>query len=282
MHFTRSNLVFLMLASACLAAEPETAYRAARSVHLSYPAPDAELFYNEMVVDQTTSGTYFMAAGWNSGYFGIQDLGDGRQAAIFSVWDPATGDDPGAVKPEDRVELLHSGPGVRIKRFGGEGTGGQCMMDYKWKPGETNRFLLRGVVEGRKTAYSGYLYLNAQKKWQHLVTFRTRTGGLPLRGLYSFIEDFRRDVKSVGEVRKARYGQGWVKTVKGEWVSLARARFTASGAEWESKENIDAGVANTWFYLATGGDTKRTMDLNTVKERAADTGNGPPIALPGF
>jgi hypothetical protein len=268
-------LMFLTAAGGARAAEP---FQATRSVHLIYPAPDAELVYNEVIVDQSTPGSYFMAVGWNTGYYGIQELGDGKKVAIFSVWDPTKGDDQSTVKVEDRVELLHSDPAVRIKRFGGEGTGGQCMMDYNWKVGETNRFLVRGLVEGNKTAYSGYLYLNDKKSWLHLVTFRTRTGGLPLKGLYSFIEDFRRDGKSVNEVRKARFGHGWVKGLKGEWTPLTKARFTASEADFESKENINAGLADEWFFLATGGDTRQKFELRNM----LDQNKGPSITLPSF
>ena len=37
------------------------------------------------------------------------------------------------------------------------------------------------------------------------------------------------------------------------WHPLHRANFTASGAEWESKDNIDAGTCSAGFYLSTGG-----------------------------
>lgn len=242
--------------------------RAARSVHLGWPAPDAEVFHLAMVVEQSTPGSYFMACGWNTGYFGIQELGDRRKVAIFSVWDPTTGDDPHAVKSEDRVEILHQDPGVRIKRFGGEGTGGQCMTDFDWALGDTNRFLVRGRPDGGKTAYEGWLWNPRTGSWRHLVTFRTRTGGQPLRGLYSFVEDFRRDGRSVDETRQARFGNGWVRTVGGDWVALTRARFTASGAEWEARDNIDAGPGSSsgWFRLATGGDLRRSRELRSVLE----------------
>lgn len=248
------------------AAEPP---RAARSVHLGWQAPEATAFHVEAVVEQTTPGSFFMAAGWDTGYFGIQELGNGKHVAIFSVWDPTAGDDPNAVKTEERVELLHEGPGVRIKRFGGEGTGGQCMTDFAWQVGGTNRFLVIGRPQDQKTAYEGHLYDPAAKAWRHLVTFRTRTGGRPLRGLYSFVEDFRRDGKSVHDLRRARFGHGWVKPVAGgDWQPLLRARFTASGAEWEAKDNIDAGRAGApgWFYLATGGDIRTNTPLRTVME----------------
>ncbi len=248
-------------------------------MHLGWVAPDCQAFYLEMAVDRSSAGSYFMACGWNTGYYGIQELGNGRKVAIFSVWDPSKGDDANAVKLEDRVELLHQGDGVRIRRFGGEGTGGQCMTDFDWKLGGTNRFLVTATVQSHKTAYAGYLWLPDRKEWKHLVTFRTRTGGQPLRGLYSFVEDFRRDGQSVHDVRRARYFNGWVKTTATGWTALAKARFTASGAKWESKENIDAGVEAGQFYLATGGDTKRSRELRSLIELPAAP-TEPPADLP--
>jgi hypothetical protein len=61
------------------------------------------------------------------------------------------------VPDEQRVEVLHQDDDVRIKRFGGEGTGGQCMWPFEWSLKETYRFCLRAVVEGDKTAYAGFL-----------------------------------------------------------------------------------------------------------------------------
>jgi hypothetical protein len=232
-----------------------------------------------------------MACGWSGGYFGIQELRDGKKVAIFSVWDPTKGDDPKAVRPEDRVELLHEGDGVRIKRFGGEGTGGQCMTDFAWRTGEPVRLLVRAELHagadgaaGGKTAYSGWLHDPQAKAWRHLVTFRTRNGGKRLRGLYSFVEDFRRDRTSVGEARRARFGGGWVRAADGAWSPLTSAKFTASRATWEARDNIDAGVNATpadapWYFLATGGATTRTSELGAalppIRAAAAAPGDLP-------
>ncbi len=49
-------------------------FRAARSVHLGFPAPDGELFYQEMVIEKSINGSYFMTARRNTGYFGLQQL----------------------------------------------------------------------------------------------------------------------------------------------------------------------------------------------------------------
>src|SRR6187549_867624 len=81
--------------------------RAARSVHLHFAAADGDLFYNEVTVEQTTGGSYFMACGWNSGYFGMQELrSPAKKVVIFSVWDPTKGDDANKVPLEQRVEVL--------------------------------------------------------------------------------------------------------------------------------------------------------------------------------
>ena len=201
---------------------------ACRSVHLGYPAPEAAAFYNEVAVEASAPGTYFMACGWSRGYFGIQELGNGKKVVLFSVWDPAAGDDPKKVPEGKRVKLLHKGDGVRVGRFGGEGTGGQSFLDHDWKAGTTYRMMVAARADGPdRTAYSGYFYLPDKKRWLHMVTFSTPTKGELLKGCYSFIEDFKRDKVSATKVRKASFGNGWVKDAKGEWEPLLKARFTA-------------------------------------------------------
>jgi hypothetical protein len=241
---------------------------ACRSVHLGYPAPDGTAFYNEVVVEKSAEGTYFCACGFNRGYFGIQELASGKKLVIFSVWDPASGDDPRTVPPEKRVKLLHQGDGVRVGRFGGEGTGGQSFFDYDWKAGERYRFLVTSEPDGKdRTAYTGHFYLPEKKAWKKLVTFSTPSGGKPLGGYYSFVEDFRRNKVSATKVRKAEFGNGWVKTAKGEWVPLDKARFTADS---NPVLNIDAGpVPGTdRFFLATGGGTEnKTTKLREMMKR---------------
>lgn len=267
-----AGVLAIGVSAAIAAAEP----RAARSVHLGYPAPDAAIFTVEMTVLESTPGSYFMAAGWNTGYFGVQELADRRKVVIFSVWDPTEGDDPRAVDAEDRVECLHAAEGTRIKRFGGEGTGGQCMEDLDWKIGAPLRFAVVARIDGEKTAYEGHVQAGIGQPWRHLVTFRTHTGGTPLRGLYSFVEDFRRDGRSVHEVRRARFRDAWVEDLQGVWQPLPRARFTASGAEWEAKESIAAAVEGRTFELATGGDVRTDLSLGAMLEvPVAESGQKP-------
>lgn len=267
MRILRLFLALLLLSCAPVVAlhgDAKLAGIACRSVHLGYPAPEGTAFYNEMTVEKSAVGTYFMACGFSKGYFGIQELANGKKLVLFSVWDPTRGDDPKAVKDEKRVKMLHKGEGVRVGRFGGEGTGGQSFFDYDWKVGQTYRFYVTAKVDGQRTAYAAYFWLPDKKEWKHLVTFSTLTKGQALRGYYSFVEDFRRNRVSTKNVRRATFGGGWVKTLEGQWVALTRARFTADS---NPATNIDAGVRGGAFYLATGGDTKnvatklgKTMD----------------------
>ncbi|MGO8745681.1 MAG: DUF3472 domain-containing protein [Thermoguttaceae bacterium] len=252
--------------------------RAARSVHLGYVALEATAFYTELIVEKSVPGSYFMACGFKHGYFGIQELANKKKVVLFSVWDPTKGDDPNAVATDRRVEVLFKGDDVVVKRFGGEGTGGQSFFNYDWKLGQPYRFLVKATVAEKKTAYAGYFYLPESRTWKHLMTFRTHTGSERLKGLYSFIEDFRRDGKSATETRRAVFGNGWVRTPEGRWEPLLKAHFTASGASWEAKETIDAGVAKTHFYLQTGGDTRTTTALRTLMERPR--GNEVPPQVP--
>lgn len=274
-----SALVSLALA-ATAAGDEKLKGIACRSVHLGYPAPQGVAFYNEMTVEQSADGTYFMACGWGKGYFGIQEKADGKKVVIFSVWDPTAGDDPKKVDPAKQVKALHTGEGVRVGRFGGEGTGGQSFLDYDWKVGEAYRFLVAAKADGAdRTAYAGYFYLPGKKEWKHLVTFSTPVKDELLKGYYSFVEDFRRNKVSTTKVRKASYGNGWVKTAKGEWVALDKARFTADA---NPVTNIDAGVAGGGYFLATGGGTEnKTSKLkDTIAREKSDA--KPPADLPKF
>lgn len=242
---------------------------ACRSVHLWYPAPEATAFYNEVTVEQSADGSYFMVCGFHMGYFGIQELYDGRKVMLFSVWDPGNQNDPNSVKKERKVRVLHHADDVRVKRFGGEGTGGQSFFDFDWKLGDTYRFLVTASKDGERTAFTGWFFLPKEERWKKLVTFSTLAGGGLLKGCYSFVEDFRRNRISATKVRKAQFGAGWVLSTAGEWKPLDTSRFTA---DRNPVLNIDAGPHKDRFFLATGGDTKNaTTELRqTIQAKTAD------------
>ena len=251
---------------------------ACRSVHLAYPAPVAVSFYNEITIEKSAPGTYFMVCGWGKGYFGIQELANGKKLVLFSVWDPGNQDDPKTVKEDLQVKTLHKGEGVRVGRFGGEGTGGQSFFDYDWKIGETYRFLVTAKAVEKRSEYSCYFYIPEKKEWRHLVTFSTPTGGDLLKGDYSFVEDFKRDKVSTTHTRRARFGNGWIETVDGTWQPITRAKFTADA---NPVTNIDAGPDKDSFFLATGGDIEnKTVPLREFMEIEPRTDRKVPEDLP--
>ncbi len=252
--------------------------RACRSVHLQYPAPEAIAFYNEISVDVSVPGTYFCVCGFNKGYYGIQELPNGKKLLIFSVWDPGQQDDPNAVEEDRRVKLLDHDPAVRIGRFGNEGTGGQSFFDYDWKLGETYRFLVTAKPDGDRTAYSAWFFIPEDKAWKRLATFSTLASGTLLKGDYSFVEDFLRNGRSARQPRQAHYGPGWVQTKDGKWHPLETAVFTADNTP---TLNIDAFADAPRFVLATGGDTANEhTKLNDRMTREQNADLKPPADLP--
>ncbi len=281
---TRRFLI-LVLASAALfpllgLADKSLEGRACRSVHLGYSAPEAVAFYNELTVAQSAEGSYFMACGWDRGYFGIQELDKGKKVVIFSVWDTAEGDDPQKVPAEKQVKLVTKGTDVRTGRFGNEGTGGQSFLTYDWKIGDTYRFLVTSAIDpadSKRTVYTGHFFRPENKSWELIASFSCPNGGRNLGGYYSFVEDFRRDRVSLTKTRRANFGNGWVKTPNGEWEAITRARFTGDS---NPAQNIDAGLEKDRFFLATGGKTENsTTKLKERITRTAEPGK-PPVDLP--
>ncbi|MGB0774287.1 MAG: DUF3472 domain-containing protein [Akkermansiaceae bacterium] len=241
----------------------DVAKRQCRSVHLGFKMKEATALYNEIVVEKSIPGTYFCALGFNRGYFGMQELSNGKKVVIFSVWDKSKTDNKHAVDEAQRAKVMERGEGVRTGRFGGEGTGAQSFYDYEWKNGEVVRFLVQAKsIEdgGRKfTDFKGWFYDNARKKWQLMCTLRTPTEGIKLRGAYSFVEDFRRNYKSATFIHKARFQNTWAQLPDGSWKALTMARFTADG---NPSKAIDAGKQGDGFFLQTGGTT--TMKTNKL------------------
>jgi Domain of unknown function (DUF3472)/Domain of unknown function (DUF5077) len=269
--------IALVIGAGSLRADERLEGVACRSVHLHYSAGEGTAFYNEVTVDQSAPGTYFCACGWNKGYFGIQELGNGKKVVIFSVWD-SNQNDPKAVEEDKRVKLLHKDEKVRIGRFGGEGSGGQSFLDYDWKTNVAYRFLVTAKVNGGRTEYSGFFYIPEEKSWKHLVTFSTIAGGKELGGYYSFVEDFKRDRVSATKVRRADFTNVWVKTTKGEWEAVTKAKFTA---DRNLVVNINAAVKDDHFFLATGGETEnRDVKLGESMRLAAETKRTAPEGLP--
>lgn len=271
----------LSLALLLVPADESLKDKACRSVHLGYPGKNASAFYNEVTVRKSAPGTYFCAIGWDKGYFGIQELGNGKHLAIFSVWDDDKENDPKAVPDEQRVKLLHQGKGVRIGRFGGEGTGGQSFFDLDWKKDQTYGFLVTAKPNGKRTEYAGYLLDPEKPEWFPMVSFSTITGGKKMSGFYSFVEDFKRRDGSQKITRVALFSNAWITDLnegKANWKPVLKAKFTG---DKNPVMNVDARMEGTGYILATGGDLTNngTPLFQSLPERPAGKSPNIPSAL---
>lgn len=259
-------------------ANPALNPNAARSVHLWWDAPPATAFANTLTVDESVPGSYFMACGFGGGYFGLQELADKRRVVLFSIWDESGTPESQLQGAPERVEVLSSGDGVQVSRFGGEGTGAKTMWPFAWKSGRAYTMLVRAVPDGERVIYSAYISGGGIEGWKLMASLRARAASKSLQGLYSFVEDFRRDGKSLQQARRARFGGGWVKTPGNEWVSITQARF---GADANTQTNINAQVESLqegplrqqFFALATGGVTRQKTPVGARLEIA-------PLELP--
>jgi hypothetical protein len=230
--------------------------RNAASVHLFYPVDKdkkVEAFYCEMTGLEDPVWTYYMACGWHRGYFGMQVNSPTERRIIFSVWDSGgEAVDRGKVADENRVRLVAKGEGVYSGDFGNEGTGGHSHLKYLWKTGEKQRFIVTAKpTDATHTIYSGYYFHPDKKQWFLLSSWKAPKEGGYLRGLYSFSENFGGANGHV--LRKALYGNQWIRTVDGQWIELTAAGFSHDSTGKADRLDRFMGVENGQFFLSHGG-----------------------------
>ena len=230
--------------------------RNAASVHLFYVTPDVtniEAFYCEVTAVDAPVWSYFMACGWQRGYFGMQVNSSTERRIIFSVWDSGNEKfDRNKVAADNRVALEAKGEGVFAGGFGNEGTGGHSHLVYDWKTGQEQRFLVTArPVDATHTIYSGYYFRPDQRRWMLISSWKAPKDGNWLRGLYSFNEDFG-DANGWMR-RKALFGNQWIRTADGRWIELTNASFSCD--ETGRKDRLDRfmGVEDGQFFLSNGG-----------------------------
>jgi hypothetical protein len=230
--------------------------RNAASVHLMYPVDkDTKVaaFYCEMTGLEDPVATYYMACGWHRGYFGMQVNSRTERRIIFSVWDSGgEAVDRGKVADENRVQLIAKGEGVVANDFGNEGTGGHSHLVYAWKTGEKQRFLVTAKpTDATHTIYAGYYFHPDKKQWVLISSWKAPKEGGYLRRLYSFSENFG---GSNGHLlRKALYGNQWIRTAEGQWVELTTAGFSCDATGKADRLDRFMGVENGQFFLSHGG-----------------------------
>jgi hypothetical protein len=230
--------------------------RNAASVHLMYPVDkDTKVaaFYCEMTGLEDPVATYYMACGWHRGYFGMQVNSRTERRIIFSVWDSGgEAVDRGKVADENRVQLIAKGEGVVANDFGNEGTGGHSHLVYAWKTGEKQRFLVTAKpTDATHTIYAGYYFHPDKKQWVLISSWKAPKEGGYLRRLYSFSENFG---GSNGHLlRKALYGNQWIRTAEGQWIELTTATFSCDATGKADRLDRFMGVENGQFFLSHGG-----------------------------
>lgn len=230
--------------------------RNAASVHLAYPVPEGArvaAFYSEVTAVEDPTTTFYMACGWHRGYFGMQVNSATERRIIFSVWDSGgEAVDRAKVADENRVRLLGKGEGVYTGDFGNEGTGGHSHLKYLWKTGETQRFLVTAQpTNDTFTVFAGYYFHPDRKAWMLVSAWRAPKEGGWLRRLHGFSENFWGSSGHL--VRKARYGNQWIRTDAGEWHELLTATFSHDPTGKADRLDRTMGVENGQFFLRHGG-----------------------------
>ena len=219
------------------------------SVHLGFTAPaSTEYFYSEVnvPVGQDPIGSYFMANGFNVGYFGMQVNSATERRVLFSVWDPPSG---------GSTTLVRKGANVVTNGFGGEGTGGQSYLVYPWVAGHTYRFLTRAQPDGNgNTQYTSWFSDAATPAtWNLIATWQYPGTSAYLTGLYSFLECFDPERGWIG--RRATYGNEWARPAGGTWTELTSAYYDTDPTGLNQQRLDFAGglSGSNAFYLRNDG-----------------------------
>ncbi len=251
------------------------------SVHLAYPLPegDTEWFYNEVTVpkDGETMHSYYMAAGFGEGYFGMQYNSPTERRILFSVWSPFDTQNPEDIPDDQKIKLLRRGKDVHIGEFGNEGSGGQSYLRYPWKAGNTYKFLMQVRPDGKgNTVYTAYFYATDDKEWRLIASFLRPQTDTWYKHAHSFLENFNPEQGYLS--RKVMFGNQWARSKEGKWTRLSDATFTHD-ATAKAKVRLDYQGGNTddnRFYLKMGGFFDESVPMGT-KFHCEPTGNAPEI-----
>ncbi|WP_426997632.1 DUF3472 domain-containing protein [Pseudarthrobacter sp. N5] len=209
------------------------------SAHLRYTTQDgvlpadANAFYNEITPLSSTPASYFMTNGFNGGYFGIQELEANSKIAIFSIFGPQKGQ-----VPDDRLssKVLYTIPGGNLVIHGEYAGGPSIRIPFDWQLGKNYATMITAQTDtsdGHAKIVTAWINLNPTDQapqWTRLMTVRTERPATQtnLSGLYSFIEDFKRDnLFTAGRARTASYGNAFTfSAAKDAWIPLNKVSFT--------------------------------------------------------
>ena len=210
-------------------------------------------FYNEITVTETADNTYFMTNGFTGGYMGIQERSP--KWVLFSIWDNPSG------LPDDQVKVLAHGQGVTVKRFGGEGTGGQSYLPYDWKVGQTYQLMVNVRPDAQandKAVFTGWFRIPEQNIWRMLASFQVRpmATSKKLEGLYSFIEDWAGN----GYRRQGLWGPAWIKSDNGSWVQATHGKGSTTEQDANNR-NVFLSDDKKQLGMTSGGPALNNLSL---------------------
>lgn len=251
------------------------------SVHLAYkmPAGDTEWFYNEVTVPKEgeTMHSYYMAAGFGEGYFGMQYNSPTERRVLFSVWSPFDTQDPKSIPESHKIKLLRKGPDVQIGEFGNEGSGGQSFLRYPWKAGRTYKFLMHVRPDGQgNTVYTAYFYAPEDKAWRLIASFQRPLTNTWYTHAHSFLENFNPEQGYLS--RKVMYGNQWTRSKEGKWTRITEATFThdATASAGVRLDYQGGETKDNRFYLKMGGFFNANTAMGT-KLQCEPKGEAPEI-----
>ncbi|SHI57381.1 F5/8 type C domain-containing protein [Arenibacter nanhaiticus] len=252
------------------------------SVHLNYEEPvgkNITYFYNEVTVPEGNDhvGSYFMANGFSSGYFGMQVNSSTDRKVLFSVWSAFDTQDPNNIPEEYKVIPLGHGSDVTVKEFGNEGSGAQSYFSFPWKAGTTYKFLLKGESKKANSIdYTAYFYAPEVDEWKLVASFRRPySSEAHLTRLHSFLENFY--TEQGANARKAHYSNHWAYDTSEEWHEMTSAIFTTDNTGKNGvRLDYAGGSEASSFYLKNCGFFSEKVTHNSPLKRAA-TGQTPNI-----
>lgn len=251
------------------------------SVHLAYklPAGDTEWFYNEVTVPKEgeTMHSYYMAAGFGEGYFGMQYNSPTERRVLFSVWSPFDTQNPKDIPDSHKIKLLRKGKDVHIGEFGNEGSGGQSYLCYPWKAGRTYKFLMQVHPDNQgNTIYTAYFYAPEEKAWRLIASFQRPLTNTWYTHAHSFLENFNPEQGYLS--RKVMFGNQWARSKDGKWTRITDATFThdATASAGVRLDYQGGETKDNRFYLMMGGFFNQSVSMGT-QFHCEPTGQAPEI-----
>ncbi|MDE2927979.1 MAG: DUF3472 domain-containing protein [Acidobacteriota bacterium] len=159
-------------------------------------------------------GTYYAAIGWEGGYAGLQRGGFRFDRELqFSVWDV----------DGIKAQVIRRGDGLICRRFGNEGTGQSCDLNYPWRVDGTYRFeVTEEELNGGSVMTLHVTDLAAnRRRFVGALRYGRRAN---LTWAYMFVEDFLRTAPTClaqpvrsAAIRRAlaRIGDSWQPITRG-------------------------------------------------------------------